>query len=139
MGALWVRAVRAQPARGKVDQSLGEPLTGCRCCDLGRRRHASIILTSRQFCGTSPMTIESQTLIAPGALVPLLDPDNHPLGLATRLVSPMALAIPVHVGSEPYAYWDDIEARQEQHGDDAAPSLRNARRPPLAEPGLDWG
>jgi hypothetical protein len=50
----------------------------------------------------------------------------------------MALAIPVQVGSEPYTYWDDIEARQEQHGDDAAPSLSVARRPPLAEPGLDW-
>jgi hypothetical protein len=55
------------------------------------------------------------------------------------VVSPMALAIPVHVGSEPYAYWDDIEERQKLYGDDGAPSLRNARRPPLADPGLDWG
>jgi hypothetical protein len=50
----------------------------------------------------------------------------------------MALAIPVHVGSEPYSYWDDIEERQKLYGDDAAPVLRNARRPPLADPGLDW-
>jgi hypothetical protein len=49
------------------------------------------------------------------------------------------LPIPVHVGSQPPEYWDDIEARQRQHGDDAAPYLRDKRRPSVANPAIDWG
>ena len=49
------------------------------------------------------------------------------------------LPIPVHVGSEPPASWDDIEARQKEFGEDAAPSLQKARRPAAADPALDWG
>lgn len=48
------------------------------------------------------------------------------------------LPVPVHVGSEPPASWDDIEARQKQFGEDAAPWLLKQRRPPLAMPDLDW-
>ena len=48
------------------------------------------------------------------------------------------LPIPVHVGSEPPEYWDDIEARQRQFGDEAAPWLQNQRRPTVASPTLDW-
>lgn len=48
------------------------------------------------------------------------------------------LPIPVHVGSEPPEHWDDIEARQQQYGDDAAPYLRDKRRPSIAKPGIDW-
>ncbi len=46
--------------------------------------------------------------------------------------------IPVHVGSEPHAHWDDIEDRQRQYGDEAAPWLREQRRPALASAALDW-
>jgi hypothetical protein len=49
-----------------------------------------------------------------------------------------ALPLRAHVGSEPPAHWDEIEARQQQHGDDAAPHLRDAHRPPLAAPGFAW-
>jgi hypothetical protein len=31
------------------------------------------------------------------------------------------LPVPVHVGSEPPASWDDIEARQTEYGEDASP------------------
>jgi hypothetical protein len=48
------------------------------------------------------------------------------------------LPIPVHVGSESPASWDDIEARQKRFGEHAAPSLRDARRPDVADPALDW-
>lgn len=48
------------------------------------------------------------------------------------------LPIPVHVGSEPPASWDDIEARQKEFGEDAAPWLQKQRRPALARPDLDW-
>lgn len=48
------------------------------------------------------------------------------------------LPIPVHVGSEPPASWDDIEARQKELGEDAAPWLQKQRRPALARPDLDW-
>lgn len=48
------------------------------------------------------------------------------------------LPIPVHVGSEPPASWVDIEARQKELGDDAAPWLQKQRRPALARPDLDW-
>lgn len=50
----------------------------------------------------------------------------------------MRLPIPVQVGSEPPEHWDDIEAREQQHGDDAALYLRNKRRPSVAMPDLDW-
>ena len=48
------------------------------------------------------------------------------------------LPIPVHVGYEPPASWDDIEARQKESGEDAAPWLQKQRRPALAEAALDW-
>lgn len=48
------------------------------------------------------------------------------------------LPIPVHVGSEPPASWDDIEARQKEFGEIAAPWLQKQRRPALARPDLDW-
>ena len=41
-------------------------------------------------------------------------------------------AVPVHVGSEPPAYWDDVEARQKKYGEDAAPALQEQRRPTIA-------
>lgn len=47
------------------------------------------------------------------------------------------LPIPVHVGFGPPASWDDIEARQKEVGEHAAPSLQQ-RRPALAQPDLDW-
>jgi hypothetical protein len=43
------------------------------------------------------------------------------------------------VGSEPPDHWDDIEARQKQYGEDAAPWLQKQRRPAVANPTLDWG
>ncbi|GIJ29085.1 hypothetical protein Vqi01_42470 [Micromonospora qiuiae] len=48
------------------------------------------------------------------------------------------LPIPVHVGSEPLDYWDDIEARQHQLGEEAAPWLQKQRRPAIASATLDW-
>jgi hypothetical protein len=48
------------------------------------------------------------------------------------------LPIPVHVGTEPPEHWDDIEARQREYGDEAAPWLQNQRRPMVASPTLDW-
>jgi hypothetical protein len=39
------------------------------------------------------------------------------------------LPIPVHVGSEPLDHWDDIEARQRQFAEEAAPWLQKQRRP----------
>lgn len=50
----------------------------------------------------------------------------------------MQLPIPVHIGTEPLDYWDDIEARQQQYGEDAAPWLQKQRRPTIASPTLDW-
>lgn len=49
------------------------------------------------------------------------------------------LPIPVHVGTEPRASWDDIEARQRELGEAAAPWLQKQRRPTVASPTLDWG
>jgi hypothetical protein len=49
------------------------------------------------------------------------------------------LPIPVHVGSEPPAWWDDIEARQREFGDEASPWLQKRRRPTVASATLDWG
>jgi hypothetical protein len=48
------------------------------------------------------------------------------------------LPIPVHIGSEPPASWDDIEARQREFGDEASPWLRDKRRPAIASDALDW-
>jgi len=48
------------------------------------------------------------------------------------------LPIPVHVGSEPLDHWDDIEARQRQLAEQAAPWLQKQRRPAIASPTLDW-
>ena len=48
------------------------------------------------------------------------------------------LPIPVHVGSEPLTSWDDVEARQKEYGEDAAPWLRKQRRPAVASAALDW-
>jgi hypothetical protein len=49
------------------------------------------------------------------------------------------LPIPVHVGSEAPDHWDEIEARQRQYGEEAAPWLQKQRRPAVANPDLDWG
>jgi hypothetical protein len=49
------------------------------------------------------------------------------------------LPTPVHVGSEPPTYWDDIEARQREFGDEASPWLQKKRRPAVASATLDWG
>lgn len=48
------------------------------------------------------------------------------------------LPIPVHVGSETLDRWDEIEAAQQEAGDEAGPYLRNQRRPSIADPDLDW-
>jgi hypothetical protein len=48
------------------------------------------------------------------------------------------LPVPVHVGFEPPASWDAIEARQKEFGEDAAPWLQKQRRPALAQPDLGW-
>jgi hypothetical protein len=48
------------------------------------------------------------------------------------------LPIPVHVGSEPPESWDDVEARQREFGEDAAPRLQKQRRPTVARATLDW-
>ena len=49
------------------------------------------------------------------------------------------LPIPIHVGSEPPEYWDDVEARQRQFGDEASPWLQKQRRLTVASPTVDWG
>lgn len=49
------------------------------------------------------------------------------------------LPIPVHVRSEPPAWWDDIEARQREFGEEASPWLQKKRRPTVASATLDWG
>jgi hypothetical protein len=56
----------------------------------------------------------------------------------TRRLGVTRLPIPVHVGSEPLDHWDDIEARQRQFGEEAAPWLQKQRRPAIASPTLDW-
>ncbi|OKI49096.1 hypothetical protein [Micromonospora sp. CB01531] len=48
------------------------------------------------------------------------------------------LPIPVHVGSEPPDHWDDIEAKQRQFGEEAAPWLQEQRRPTIASATFDW-
>lgn len=48
------------------------------------------------------------------------------------------LPVPVHVGSEQPASWDDLEARQTEYGDDASPWLQRKRRPAVAEAALRW-
>jgi hypothetical protein len=48
------------------------------------------------------------------------------------------LPIPVHVGSEPPDQWDDIEARQRQFGEEAAPWLQEQRRPTIASATFAW-
>lgn len=48
------------------------------------------------------------------------------------------LPIPVHIGSEPPATWDDIEDRQRKYGDQAAPHLQQLRWPAVADTTLDW-
>jgi hypothetical protein len=48
------------------------------------------------------------------------------------------LLIPVLVGSDPPASWDDIEARQREHGEDASRWIREKRRPPVASATLEW-
>jgi hypothetical protein len=48
------------------------------------------------------------------------------------------LLIPVHVGSESPERWDEVEAMQRKAGDDAAPYLRDKRRPAVASAELDW-
>ncbi len=56
----------------------------------------------------------------------------------TRRLGMTRLPIPVHVGSEPLDHWDDIEARQRQFAEEAAPWLQKHRRPAGASPTLDW-
>lgn len=48
------------------------------------------------------------------------------------------IPIPVHVGSEPPAHWDEIEANQLRLGDEASDWLRKKRRPGVADASLDW-
>lgn len=48
------------------------------------------------------------------------------------------LPIPVHVGSDPPSWWDDLEARQREFGHEASPRLRERRRPAIAAPDVDW-
>jgi hypothetical protein len=48
------------------------------------------------------------------------------------------LPIPVHVGSEPPDYWDDVEARQRLYAEEASQRLLDMRRPALASPEVDW-
>lgn len=48
------------------------------------------------------------------------------------------LPIPVLIGSEPPEHWDDIEARQRQFEEEAAPWLQQQLRPAIAKPDLDW-
>lgn len=48
------------------------------------------------------------------------------------------LPIPVHVGARPLDHWDDVEARQCQLGEEAAPWLQEQHRPMIASPTLDW-
>jgi hypothetical protein len=48
------------------------------------------------------------------------------------------LPIPVLVGSETPECWDDIEARQKEYGENAAPWLQKQRRPAVASADLDW-
>ncbi len=48
------------------------------------------------------------------------------------------LQVPVFVGCEPPEYWDALEARQQQAGEDAATWLRDQRRPSLARADLGW-
>ena len=46
------------------------------------------------------------------------------------------LPIPVHVGSQPPTSWDDIETRQNEYGEDAAPGFRSSADP--RSPALPW-
>lgn len=48
------------------------------------------------------------------------------------------LPIPVQVGSVSPTSWDDIEARQKEFGEDAAPWVQRQCRPALAQPDLGW-
>lgn len=48
------------------------------------------------------------------------------------------LPIPVQVGSEAPEQWDETEDLQRQYGENAAPYLRDKRRPAVASPDLDW-
>lgn len=48
------------------------------------------------------------------------------------------LPVPVHVGSEPPATWDDIAARQTEYAEDASPWLKQKRRPTVADGALKW-
>ncbi|MEU8021107.1 hypothetical protein AB0B88_02690 [Micromonospora haikouensis] len=48
------------------------------------------------------------------------------------------LPIPVHVGVKPPDHWDDIEARQRQFGEEAAPWLQEQRRPTIASATFAW-
>lgn len=48
------------------------------------------------------------------------------------------LPIPVQVGSEAPEQWDETEDLQRQYGENAAPYLRDKRRPAVAQPELNW-
>jgi len=47
-------------------------------------------------------------------------------------------AFPLHIGTNPPAYWDDIEKRQAAIGEGSAPFLRDQKRPRTADQDLDW-
>ncbi len=44
----------------------------------------------------------------------------------------------MHIGTSPRSHWDDTEKRQKAAGDEAAPYLRDQKRPRVAAPDLDW-
>lgn len=46
--------------------------------------------------------------------------------------------LPLHIGVNRPSHWDDIEAHQREAGEDAAPYLRDQRRPPLAIENPVW-
>ncbi|UFS57639.1 hypothetical protein [Subtercola endophyticus] len=51
---------------------------------------------------------------------------------------PNPILIPVQIGSHDQEHWNDIEARQLEYGDHAAPYLRDQVRPSIAQPSIAW-
>lgn len=47
------------------------------------------------------------------------------------------LLVPVHIGSEPPEFWDDIESRQRKQRKSAGAWLRDRHRPTIAQPSID--
>jgi hypothetical protein len=48
------------------------------------------------------------------------------------------IQIPVHVGTKSPNHWEDVEARQQEFGEEASPWLKNQRRPELADAAFPW-